>query len=73
MIRSKITALSVLSELWSSAIDRIEYAITSRLAILDKSADRTQRTSLDRAREAENEELQRALPAIDLDRKGPKH
>ena len=46
MIRSKITALSVLSELWSSAIDRIEYAITSRLAILDKSADRTQRPSL---------------------------
>ena len=31
------------------------------------------RILLDRAREAENEELQRALPAIDLDRKGPKH
>jgi hypothetical protein len=73
VIRSKVTALSVLSELWSWAVDRIEYAITSaRLTIVDKVCGPEPPTQADRQREAVKEELRRAFPAIDLDRRGPK-
>jgi hypothetical protein len=57
---------------WSWAVDRIEYAVMSvRLAILDWICGPEPTTSADRQREADKDRLQRAFPAIDLDRKGP--
>jgi len=56
---------------WSWVVDRIEYAAMSvRLAILDWISGPEPTTSADRQREADKNRLQRAFPAIDLDRKG---
>jgi hypothetical protein len=56
---------------WSWVVDRIEYAVMSvRLAILDWICGPEPTTSADRQREADKNRLQRAFPAIDLDRKG---
>ena len=55
---------------WTWAVDRIEYAVMSvRLAILDWICGPEPTTSADRQREADKNRLQRAFPAIDLDRK----
>jgi hypothetical protein len=56
---------------WSWSVDRIEYAVMSvRLAILDWICGPEPPTSADRQREADKDRLQRAFPAIELDRKG---
>ena len=56
---------------WSWVVDRIEYAAMSvRFAILDWISGPEPTTSADRQREADKNRLQRAFPAIDLDRKG---
>jgi hypothetical protein len=70
-MRSKITEMGTLPRFWSRVIDRIEYAVTSvRLAIRDRIWGPEPATLADRQREAQKEKLQRAFPAIDLDRKG---
>jgi hypothetical protein len=57
---------------WLRFADRIEYAaISARLAVLDWICGPEPATAADRQREAEKDLLQRAFPAIDLDRKGP--
>jgi hypothetical protein len=72
-MRSKISVIRVLPRFLSWAIDGIGYAVTSvRLAILDWISGPEPPTPADRQREAERERLQRALPAIDLDRKRSK-
>jgi hypothetical protein len=56
---------------WSWVVDRIEYAAMSvKFAILDWIYGPEPPTSADRQREADKGRLQRAFPAIGLDRKG---
>ncbi len=72
-MRSKINAIRVLARFWLWAIDGIGYAVTSvRLAILDWISGPEPPTPADRQREAEHEQLHRAFPKIDIDRKGSK-
>ena len=71
-MRSNISAIRM-RRFWSWVADRIEYAaISVRFAILDWIYGPEPTTAADRQREAEKDKLQRAFPAIDLDRRGPK-
>jgi hypothetical protein len=71
VMRSKITAIRVSARFWSWAIDGIGYAVTSvRLAILDWICGPEPPTAADQRREEEHARLQRAFPAIDINRKG---
>jgi hypothetical protein len=73
-MRSKITVIRVLPRFWLWIIDRIGYPVTSmRLAIFDSICGPEPATWADRQREAEHERLQRAFPAMDLDRKRSKY
>jgi hypothetical protein len=70
----KIPAIRALPWSWSRVIDRIEYAAMSvRFGILDRFYGPEPATWADQRREAEHERLQRAFPAMDLDRKRSKY
>jgi len=65
--------MGAVPRLWYWIADRLEYAVTSvRLAILDRVCGPEPLTPADRQRETEHDRLQRAFPAIDIDRKGTK-